>query len=94
MSLYRRGRYWWTDVAVNGRRIRQSLDTTARREAVVRKRELIAKIENEKAPGQAPKLKSLAADYIKWSAVEHPRWSQIEKAIPDRITALFTSQDV
>jgi hypothetical protein len=33
MSLYKRGKTWHTDFAVNGERFRQSLDTTDWREA-------------------------------------------------------------
>jgi integrase len=42
MSLYKRGKTWHTDFAVNGQRFRQSLDTTDWREAQAKERELIA----------------------------------------------------
>jgi hypothetical protein len=42
MALYKRGKTWHTDFAVNGQRFRQSLDTTNWREAQSKERELIA----------------------------------------------------
>jgi len=33
MRLFKRGKIWWLDVSVNGQRIRESLDTTDKRDA-------------------------------------------------------------
>jgi integrase len=42
MSLFKRGKNWWTDFSVNGVRYRLSLDTTDWREAQSREKEKIA----------------------------------------------------
>jgi hypothetical protein len=42
MALYKRGKTWHTDFAVNGQRFRQSLDTTDWREAQAKEKKLIA----------------------------------------------------
>ena len=48
MALRKRGKTWWTDVAVNGQRYRQSLKTTDRREALGHERDLVRRIEDGK----------------------------------------------
>jgi integrase len=42
MSIYKRGKTWWTDFSVNGQRFRESLDTADWREAQSQQKELIA----------------------------------------------------
>ena len=42
MSLYKRGKTWWTDFSVNGQRFREGLDTTDWREAQAKEKELIS----------------------------------------------------
>jgi len=48
MALFKRGKTWWTDVAVNGQRYRESLKTTDRREALGLERALMQRIEKGK----------------------------------------------
>lgn len=45
MALWKRGGTWWADVTVNGRRYRESLKTTDKREAKSREKELVASIQ-------------------------------------------------
>jgi integrase len=42
VSLYKRGKTWWTDFSVNGQRFREGLDTTDWREAQAKEKELIS----------------------------------------------------
>lgn len=78
MTTYRRGRLWWADVAVNGQRVRRSLDTTSMRVARVRERELMAQVEAGQIRGEAPRLRDIADEYLRWSAVQHPTWAKTE----------------
>ncbi len=89
MPVYRRGRCWWADVRINGARIRRSLDTAFRREAVVRERELIANLEKTGDAGPSLPLRGLADDYLKWSAVQHPRWVLAQKCMLNRALIFF-----
>ena len=45
MALWKRDQTWWADVTVNGRRYRESLKTTDRREARNLEKDLVAKIQ-------------------------------------------------
>ena len=45
MALWKRNKTWWADVAVNGTRHRQSLETSDHREAKAKEKELIAQIQ-------------------------------------------------
>lgn len=55
MALFKRGKNWWTDVAVHGQRYRKSLKTTDRRQAPGLERELIRRIENGKLGSSSSK---------------------------------------
>ncbi len=58
MTLYRRGATYWTDFTVSGRRLRISLNTTAKREAISLEKIKIAEAQNGGGllPGKVAKL--------------------------------------
>jgi hypothetical protein len=64
MSLWKRGRQYWTDFTVNGRRYRKRLGTTNLRVATRRERELIEEAGHGRLPvdEQGPKRLSEAID--------------------------------
>ena len=64
MSLWKRGRQYWTDFMVNGRRYRKRLGTTNLRVATRRERELIEEAGHGRLPvdEQGPKRLSEAID--------------------------------
>jgi integrase len=64
MSLWKRGRQYWTDFTVNGRRYRKRLGTTNLRVATRRERELIEEAGHGRLPAdeQGPKRLSDAID--------------------------------
>jgi integrase len=72
MSLYKRGKTWHTDFAVNGQRFRQSLDTTDWREAQSNEKELIAQ-------ASAGKLAPASKQFSKLNITE-----AIERYLADR----------
>ena len=91
MSLWKRGRQYWTDFTVNGRRYRKRLSTTNLRVATRRERELIEEAGHGRLPvdEQGPKRLSeaidayLAAKRIRCSArtieLEEERLSIVKK---------------
>ena len=66
MSLWKRGRQYWTDFTVNGRRYRKRLGTTNLRVATRRERELSEEAGHGRLPGdeQGPKRLSNAISAI------------------------------
>jgi integrase len=60
MSLYKRKKWYWTDVVVNGTRYREPLGTTDKREAPRLERERIAQLQT-RAPDPAKKSKSYSS---------------------------------
>jgi integrase len=72
MSLYKRGKTWHTDFAVNGERFRQSLETTDWREAQSKEKELIAQ-------ASAGKLAPAGKQFSKLNITE-----AIERYLEDR----------
>ena len=64
MSLWKRGRQYWTDFTVNGRRYRKRLGTTNLRVATRREREMIEEAGHGRLPAdeQGPKRLSDAVD--------------------------------
>jgi len=59
MSLYKRGKTWHTDFAVNGQRFRQSLETTDWRAAQAKEKELIAQASEGKLTPKAQQFARL-----------------------------------
>lgn len=55
MTLFKRGKLWWMDAAVNGHRYRESLGTTDARKAPALERERIAKLQHAPAPTKRSK---------------------------------------
>src|SRR5579864_2885035 len=60
MSLFKRGRTWWTDFSVNGVRYRVSLDTTDWREAQSQEKEEIARASEGKLSSSRQQFARLA----------------------------------
>lgn len=56
MALYRRNGKYYTDFSLNGQRYRQTLETTDRREAIQRERDLIAQAKQGKLAGRLTDL--------------------------------------
>jgi integrase len=58
MTVYKRGRYYWADFVVGGRRVRISLKTTDRRQALAFEKLRIAEVQTggERAPRKTTKL--------------------------------------
>jgi integrase len=94
MSVYRRGRVYWSDFAINGIRVRRPLGTARRSEAVLRERELFDKLAADASSLPAPPLRDIADEYLKWARVQHPNWARMESTIFDRALAFFAAQGV
>jgi len=60
MSLFKRGKTWWTDFSVNGVRYRMSLDTTDWREAQSREKEKITQASTGKLAPSSQRFARLA----------------------------------
>jgi integrase len=78
MALYRRNGIYHTDFTVNGQRVRQTLETTDKREAIQRERDLIARAKEGKlACGRTAEFSRLLFDhavdrYLEELAVQRP----------------------
>jgi integrase len=106
MSLWKRGRQYWTDFTVNGRRYRKRLGTTNLRVATRRERELIEKAGHGRLPvdEQGPKRLSeaidayLAAKRIRCSArtieLEEERLSIVKKYFGDVPLSAITAATI
>jgi integrase len=60
MSIYKRGKTWWTDFSVNGQRYRESLNASDWREAQAREKELIVQASQGKLAQSSQKFARLA----------------------------------
>lgn len=96
-SLYKRGRMYYIDYRLNGKRYRESTNTTKRREAELildcRKRE----IKEAKRPEiseikKAYKLAELAHEYLKWT--ERQRVHETKKIWVKQLVEAFGNLDV
>ena len=106
MSLWKRGRQYWTDFTVNGRRYRKRLGTTNLRVATRRERELIEEAGHGRLPvdEQGPKRLSeaidayLAAKRIRCSArtieLEEERLSIVKKHFGDVPLSAITATTI
>jgi integrase len=86
MPLWKRGKIYWANVVVAGVRYRQSLETSDRREALAREKELIARIHEGKVAGATGRaygrlLFNAAAERYQADRVGRvsPRTEQFEK---------------
>ena len=103
MSLWKRGRQYWTDFTVNGRRYRKRLGTTNLRVATRREREMIEEAGHGRlsADEQGPKRLSeaidayLTAKRIRCSArtieLEEERLSIVKKHFGDVLLSAITA---
>jgi integrase len=106
MSLWKRGRQYWTDFTVNGRRYRKRLGTTNLRVATCREREFIEEAGHGRLPvnEQGPKRLSeaidayLAAKRIRCSArtieLEEERLSIVKKHFGDVLLSAITATTI
>jgi integrase len=106
MSLWKRGRQYWTDFTVNGRRYRKRLGTTNLRVATRRERELIEEAGHGRLPAdeQGPKRLSdaieayLAAKRIRCSPrtieLEEERLSIVKKHFGDVPLSAITATTI
>ena len=106
MSLWKRGRQYWTDFTVNGRRYRKRLGTTNLRVATRREREFIEEAGHGRLPvdEQGPKRLSeaidayLAAKQIRCSArtieLEEERLSIVKKHFGDVPLSAITAATI
>ena len=106
MSLWKRGRQYWTDFTVNGRRYRKRLGTTSLRVATRRERELIEEAGHGRLPvdEQGPKRLSeaieayLTAKRIRCSArtieLEEERLSIVKKHFGDVLLTAITATTI
>ena len=106
MSLWKRGRQYWTDFTVNGRRYRKRLGTTNLRVATRREREMIEEAGHGRLPAdeQGPKRLSeainayLAAKRIRCSArtieLEEERLSIVKKHFGDVPLSAITTTTI
>ncbi len=94
MSIFRRGRAWWADFYIQGIRVRRSLDTTIRKEAVLRERELYSKLSADVSALPSPALEEIKEEYLKWSAVQHPTWVKAQKSILKKSLEYFSGVGV
>src|SRR5918995_5529431 len=106
MSLWKRGRQYWTDFTVNGRRYRKRLGTTNLRTAPRREREMIEEAGHGRLPvdEQGPKRLSeaisayLTAKRIRCSArtieLEEERLSIVKKHFGDVPLSAITATTI
>ena len=66
--LYKRGKFYWLDIRINGNRIRRSLDTTNKLEALSRYAEKKEELIKEFKEGQVRLIKSIimSTDQFLW----------------------------
>ncbi|MDH5203312.1 MAG: tyrosine-type recombinase/integrase, partial [Nitrospirota bacterium] len=91
--LYKRGRYYWLDVSINGKRIRRSLKTTKKLEAISTAGDL-----KEELIAQHSKGKILFSDfceqYLEWAWSSKPASTLREKQRLEKIQEFFKDLDV
>ena len=91
--LKKRGRYYWTDFYVNGKRIRQSLKTTEKLVALDRLRVLQDQLKSE-SEAKDIRFDNFCEQYMKWAWAEKPSSAPHEKGRIAKIQTFFKAQGV
>ena len=85
--IERRGRNFWLDIRVRGKRVRRSLGTSERALAIERARDITLELRNPKPPGTP--IDEFAARYLEWARETKPASYAAERYRVDIIKAWF-----
>jgi integrase len=100
MSLFKRGKTWWTDFSVNGARFRMSLDTTDWREAQSREKEKITEASQGKlAPSNQQFARLAFSEAVERCLADRlariqPKTAQIERERARQLKKYFGATQV
>jgi len=91
--LTKRGRFYWADIYINGKRIRRSLKTAEKLVALDRLRVLQDKL---LATSQSKDIRfeDFCAQYLEWAWQEKPASTLREKQRLEKIKVFFRTQDI
>ena len=91
--LYKSRRFYWLDIRVNGKRIRRSLDTTNKLEALSlyaeKKEELIKELREGKV-----RFEDFCETYLEWAWTAKPASTRHEEQRLEKIKDFFKSIDL
>jgi len=91
--IYKRGRYYWLDLSINGKRIRRSLKTTKKLEAISKaadlKEELIAQYSHSKIL-----ISDFCDQYLEWAWSSKPASTPREEQRLEKIKEFFNDLEV
>lgn len=90
--IYRRGRTWWGDIYIGGKRVRKSLKTDNRFQALHALRELERAEKGRATDGTGPTFDELAARYLEWAAAQKPASAPLERRYVEIIRAWLYNQ--
>jgi len=88
MGLVRHGKFWWLDIRIKGKRIRRSLRTENRNEALARYAPLREKL-LEKHLGEKVKFSDFCGQYLDWAWSSKPKIALKEQQRLNRIQGFF-----
>ena len=95
MGLVKRGKYWWLDIRIDGKRIRRSLQTTQKLEALdkykIAKEELEEKYRKKKA---GIRIEDFKKQYFDWVKIAKPASLRLEKLRWDIIQQFFREKGI
>jgi hypothetical protein len=91
--LYKRGNFYWLDIRINGNRIRRSLDTTNKLEALSRYAEKKEELIKEFKEGKV-RFEDFCETYLEWAWTSKPASTRREKQRLEKIKEFFRSLDL
>ncbi len=93
MGLVKREKYYWLDIRIKSKRIRRSLKTENRNEALARYAPLREKL-LEKHLGEKVKFSDFCNQYLEWAWSSHPKIALKEQQRLKRIQDFFDNLEI
>ena len=94
MSIIKHGRYYWLDIRIKGKRIRRSLHTTKRLEALYRFKEKRDELVAEYGTGNKTRFSEFSKQYLDWAWTTKPKVALKEEQRIERIKEFFKQQGI
>jgi len=94
MGIIRKNKTYWLDIRIKGKRIRRSLHTTKRLEALYRFKEKRDELVAEYGTGNKTRFSKFSKQYLDWAWTTKPKVALKEEQRLERIKEFFKQQGI
>lgn len=94
MSIKKVGKYYWLDIRIKGKRIRRSLHTTNKLEALYQFKEKRDELMAEYGTGNKTRFSAFSKQYLDWARTTKPKVAIKEEQRLERIKEFFKRQGI